>query len=59
MTPLIAMRVKYGADSPIGNRCSNLVEMLQNYEGASGDQRRALAKNIQKQMAELAKLTAA
>lgn len=55
---LIAMRVKYGADSPIGNRCSNLVEMLQNYEGAEPVRRKLLAKNIEKQMAELAKLTA-
>jgi hypothetical protein len=27
---LIALRVKYGADSPIGHRCSNIIEMLKN-----------------------------
>lgn len=26
---LIALRVKHGADSPIGYRCSNLVELMQ------------------------------
>jgi len=26
---LIAKRVRYGADSPIGHRCSNLIELLQ------------------------------
>lgn len=27
---LIALRVKHGADSAIGHRCSNIVEMLKN-----------------------------
>lgn len=26
---LIALRVKHGAESPIGYRCSNLVELMQ------------------------------
>ena len=26
---LIALREKHGADSPIGHRCSNLVELIQ------------------------------
>ncbi len=27
---MIALRVKHGADSPIGHRCSNIIEMLKN-----------------------------
>ncbi len=41
---LIATRVKHGADTPIGHRCSNIVEMLQN---------RAPPTLIAKQMAGL------
>jgi hypothetical protein len=29
---LIAMRKRHGADSPVGHRCSNLIEQLQNYQ---------------------------
>lgn len=54
---LIAMRVKLGADTPAGHRCSNLVEQLEHYRTAEGDQKAHLAKNIAAQMAELAKLT--
>ena len=32
---LIAMRVKFGADTPKGHACSNLIEQLQNYEIAT------------------------
>jgi len=53
---LIALRVKLGAETPAGYRCSNLVEQLQNYEKAEGEQRANLAKGIQKQMAELTDL---
>lgn len=47
---LIALRVKYGADTPIGHRCSNLVEMLGNPYPP--------VVMIRKQMAELEALLA-
>ena len=50
---LIAMRVKHGAESPIGHRCSNLIEQLQNLETATGDQRANLQKAIAQQLAGL------
>lgn len=53
---LIAKRVAAGADTPIGHRCSNLIEMLDNYRTAEGEQKANLAKSIQKTMAELAGL---
>ena len=47
---LIVMREAHGADSPIGYRCSNIVELLQTPE---------LPKDlIQRQMADLARLRA-
>ncbi len=46
---LIALRVKHGADTPIGHRCSNLIELLQVPELP-----KAL---VQRQMADLARLT--
>ncbi len=45
---LIAMRVKYGADTAIGHRCSNIVEMLRQPEPP--------AAQIQIQMADLKRL---
>lgn len=48
---LIAIRVAHGADSPIGYRCSNLIELIQMPELATG--------LIQRQMADLARLRAA
>lgn len=50
---LIAKRVAAGADSPIGHRCSNLIEMLENYRTAEGEQKANLAKSIQQTMTEL------
>lgn len=55
---LIALRVKLGATTPAGHRCSNLVEQLQHYEKAEGDQRMHLAKSIAAQMKELTELAA-
>lgn len=55
---LIALRAKHGADTPAGHRCSNLVEQLQHYEKAEGDQRAHLAKSIAAQMKELTDLAA-
>ncbi len=47
---LIALRVKYGADTPIGHRCSNIAELLDN-----GGPPELIAK----QTAELKRLLAA
>jgi hypothetical protein len=56
---LIALRVKHGADSPIGHRCSNIIELLQNYEKAiAADHEASIAKQISKQMLELERLLA-
>lgn len=54
---LIAMREKFGADTPEGHRCSNLVEQLQNYAGATGEQKAHLEKSISQQMEKLSKLS--
>lgn len=51
---LIAKRIAAGADTPIGHRCSNLIEQLDNYRTAEGDQRANLAKSIQRTVTELA-----
>jgi len=55
---LIAMRVRHGADSPVGHRCSNLIGQLESLQDAtSKDQRRALERAIEKSMADLKRLT--
>jgi hypothetical protein len=54
---LIAMRVKFGALTQIGRRCSNLISQLQNYESAKGKQRANLEKTIREQMDDLTRLT--
>ena len=43
---LIAMRVKHGADTPVGHRISNLIEQLENLRTAEGTQRENLLKFI-------------
>jgi|GEM_PF-5881889 len=48
---LIALRVKHGAETPIGHRCSNLIELLQVPEIPSW--------MIVRQMADLQRLTRA
>lgn len=55
---LIAIREAHGADSPIGHRCSNVVELIQELEGATGEQREAVMANIEKQAADLQRLRA-
>ncbi len=50
---LIALRVHYGADSPVGYRASNLIEQLQNLEGATGEQRAGLLKAIGQSISEI------
>lgn len=52
---LIAKRAAAGADTPIGHRCSNLIEQLEHYQTATGDQRANLAKSIQRSLTELAR----
>jgi hypothetical protein len=50
---LIAKRNTAGAEMPIGHRCSNLIEQLENLRDATGDQRSHLMKSIQKSMTGL------
>lgn len=50
---LIALRVRFGADTPKGHRCSNLIEMIKNMETATGEQRTNLQASIRKTIAEL------
>jgi hypothetical protein len=54
---LMDMRAKHGAGTAIGHRCSNLIEQLQNLEGATGDHRAGLQKLIARSIKELAELT--
>lgn len=54
---LIAMRVKHGAETPVGHRISNLIEQLENLRGAEGTQRENLIKFIDKSVAEIKALT--
>lgn len=56
---LDALRAKHGADTPIGHRCSNLIEQLKNHETATPSLRQDLEKFIAKSVADLAKLSAA
>lgn len=53
---LDALRANYGADTPIGHRCSNLIEQLKNYERGTGD-RWAIQQNMAKSLADLARLS--
>lgn len=53
---LIAQRTAAGADTPKGHRISNLIEMLDNYRTAEGEQKAALAKSIKRTLTELAGL---
>ncbi len=53
---LIALRVKHGANSPIGHRCSNIVELIQSADSATGDTHMHCIRNIQKQMAGIQRL---
>lgn len=57
---LHALRRAHGAESAIGYRCSNLTEMIPNYQAATDpNQRASLAAGIQRQMADIARLRAA
>lgn len=55
---LIAMRQFFGADTPEGHRCSNIVELLENREGATVGHLAEIDKNIAEQISDLEKLKA-
>jgi hypothetical protein len=55
---LIAKRNFYGADTPIGHHCSNVIELWENRRGAEGEQLIQIDKNLAKQMAALEALCA-
>lgn len=54
---LIAMRVKHGAKSPLGQRISNLIQQINNLKTATGKQREKLLKVIEESMADIRRLT--
>lgn len=54
---LIAMRVKHGAETPVGHRISNLIEQCENLRTAEGEQRANLIKFIDKSVTEIKALT--
>ena len=56
---LIAKRTFYGAKTPIGHRCSNVVELLGERRQATGDQLTHIDANLAKQLSELETLCAA
>lgn len=54
---LLALRALHGAETPIGQRCSNLLEQTENYlKETDEDARKNLAVAIERQMAGLSKL---
>lgn len=56
---LNSLRFKHGPQSPIGRRCSNIIEQVGNYRDAeTPDQQTALAALIADQQAHLALLIA-
>jgi len=57
---LIALRTKHGPDTPVGHRCSNLIEQLERMVAAAagGYGWDDLQKSIGRSLSELAKLTA-
>lgn len=54
---LIAKREFYGALTPIGHRCSNIVELLDNNVGATGDQKVNIDKSLAKQIEDIERLS--
>lgn len=55
---LIAKRNFYGADTPIGHRCSSVVELLETRRGAAGDQLTNIDKNLTRLLGEIETLCA-
>jgi hypothetical protein len=56
---LIAKREFYGAKTPIGHRCSSVVELLENRREATGDQLKHIDANLAKLIGEIEVLCAA
>lgn len=54
---LIAMRVKHGAETPVGHRISNLIEQCENLRTAEGEQRANLIKSLEKSMTDIKAMT--
>lgn len=54
---LLAKRRVFGADTPAGHRCSNLDELLQYRDRASGEQLKNIEANIARQVADLSSLS--
>lgn len=50
---LIAKRGFYGAKTPIGHRCSSVVDLLDNRRGAAGDQLTHIDKNLARLLGEI------
>lgn len=50
---LIAMRVKHGADTPVGRRISDLIQQVNKLRTATGDQRENLIKLIEQSMTDI------
>ena len=54
---LIARREAHGADTPLGYRCSNLIEQIQNYRNETDkDARTHLAGNIGRTVTDIRQL---
>jgi hypothetical protein len=54
---LIALRSRYGADTPPGHRCSNTGEQLKNIETAAPLARRNLQKLLRQSHDDLSRLS--
>lgn len=55
---LIAKREFYGAETPIGYRCSIVIELLDNRPDATGDQLKHIDENLVRMVRELEMLCA-
>jgi hypothetical protein len=55
---LDALRLKHGADTAVGHRCSTLIGQLAHHPYSVGQNRKDLEKNIAKSVADLELLTA-
>ncbi len=56
---LTALRVKFGSDTPLGHRRSNLIEQIQNYRNETNkDARTHLAGNVGRTVTDIRQLLA-
>jgi len=53
---LIKLRTARGADSPIGRRCSNVLEQLEHWAVATSERKAKLGRLIEKQLSEIERL---